>query len=121
MEESKNTPEKLQQVITLTKHYGIPFLYECRGLYSRMTVGEQEAAIHEVTKLAILARSMLGDDIPRELEFLFAVKQQAGSKLVYPPYKPAEREKMFLDYWRSIRRAVAKIESLSTNSLQLYE
>jgi len=54
-------------VLNLTKFYGIPFLYECRVLFSRMTVSDYESLAPELHKLAAYAKSLLGDDIPKEL------------------------------------------------------
>lgn len=95
------------------KFYGIPFLYECRALYSSLTVSDHELLAQELAKLAGLAKSLLGDDIPKELEFLFAFKQQTSSKSIIPPHRPSERELKFINYWKSVRKAVGKIENLS--------
>jgi len=56
-----------------------------------MTAQDQDIFGKEISKMAALARSMLQDDTPKELEFLFAIKQQTTSRIAFPPYNPRER------------------------------
>ena len=70
-----------------------------------MTVSDKENVAKEISKMAALARNMLGDDIPEELLLLLENnKQQSGSRIMLR--KPTDHEKKFLDYWRNVRRAV---------------
>ena len=115
--ESTNTSSKFKQIVKLARHYGIPFLYLCKECYDQLTSAQRGEFIRELEQIAVLAKWLLGDDIPKELEFLLEGFEVTNSL----DHRPAEKEGAFMNYWKSIRMGIANIKSLSQKDLGVQE
>lgn len=80
---------------------------------------EKRNLANETEELALIAAEMLGDDVPKELEFLFLNRRQSRIKnrSASQSFKPTERSRKFLDCWRFARKAIGVIESLPSDQV----
>lgn len=68
----------------------------------------------------LIAKDLLGGDVPEELSFLFKVDGLKEKMTVFS-HQFSDREKMFLEYWRKVRKSVAKIEAIPKTRRQELE
>jgi hypothetical protein len=66
----------------------------------------------------LIAKDILSNDVPQELQFLMNIPS-VKSKITIIPHQFTSREKKFIDYWRGVRAAIEKIEKIPPNKTDI--
>lgn len=108
IEQEPLSAAKLQEIAELVSFYSVPFLFELRELYDKLTPSERTTYERELQKIMMIAKDLLKNDIPKELDFLLRV-DGVKEKINIIPHKRTPDEEKFLVYWTKVRRSVDRI------------